>query len=84
MSWFFKKKEEEEILKRILLEQRDEMKSITSRLNSLKEELDTVRIIALESRKKYLEKLTKLTREEESSKEEEKKDPMQSIFIAER
>jgi hypothetical protein len=59
-------------IQRRLCEFGDDMRMLKAELKFLKEELEKFKIIALESRKKYTDKLVRLTKEEESSKEEEK------------
>lgn len=59
------------------LELLDELIQLRQQIKAMQNDINRVEIIALEARKKYAKKLTGET-------EEKEKDPMSSIFIAER
>ena len=79
--WGIFRRREEEDKQQTLHKFGLELKDSIAEIKFLKEELEHVKIIALETKKIYLSKLTKFLKEEESRKEEEKESP-DSIFIA--
>lgn len=78
--WFGKRTDDN--MQRKLLEFSDEIRELTKEMESVRKKLDDVEIIALESKKKYADKLKKLTSKDDI--EEDSDNYLGGVILPER